>query len=63
MIKAIAEYLGERQGTLLQLVLGGTIVLFIAILVGSYVIAKRANPIILDEKGRLIQSETTPHGY
>lgn len=63
MIKAIAEYLGERQGTLLQLVLGGTIVLFIAILVGSYVIAKRANPIILDEKGRPIQSETTPHGY
>lgn len=63
MIKAIVNFFGERQGTILQLILAATIVLFIAILVGSYVIAKRANPVLLDEKGRPIQSEGSSHNY
>ena len=57
----IVGFWTEKQGHILQIVLGAIFVLFIAIMIGVYVIAKRANPILLDEKG---QPKTTQQsGY
>lgn len=62
-MKAIANYFTAKQGAILQLILWGIMVLFIAIMIGVYIIAKRANPIFLDEKGRPMQSEGSTHNY
>ena len=62
-MKTINEFFKAKQGTLLQLVLGGIMVLFIAIMVTVYFIAKQANPIFLDEKGRPIQSQSGSQHY
>jgi len=45
------------------ILLGGIMVLFIAIMITVYLIAKQANPIFLDEKGNPVQSqnETSHH--
>jgi hypothetical protein len=51
-MKTIAKFFSEHQGRLLQLTLAGIMLLFIGIMIGVYIIAKRANPIILDEKGQ-----------
>ncbi len=51
MKTAITDFWNKRQGHILQIVLGGIMLLFIAILIGVYLIAKQANPVILDEKG------------
>ncbi|MBK7704621.1 MAG: hypothetical protein IPN69_15010 [Acidobacteria bacterium] len=48
----IVSFWSERQGHILQIVLAAIFILFIAIMIGVYVIAKRANPILLDEKGQ-----------
>ena len=55
--------LKEIQGTLLQLILGGIMLLFFAIMVTVYFIARQANPIFLDEKGKPIQSPSSSHKY
>lgn len=62
-MKTISEFFKAKQGTLLQIALGGIMVLFIAIMVMVYFIAKQANPIFLDEKGRPIQSQSSSHQY
>ncbi|MEZ5427035.1 MAG: hypothetical protein R2747_12255 [Pyrinomonadaceae bacterium] len=51
MRKAIVNFWNEKQGTILQILLGGMIVVFLSILIGVYLIARQANPILLDEKG------------
>jgi hypothetical protein len=51
-MKKLTRKLGEKQGTILQIVLGGIMVMFIAIMIGVYLIAREANPIMLDEQGR-----------
>lgn len=51
-MKKMSSKLGEKQGTILQIVLGGIMLLFIAIMIGVYLIAREANPIMLDEQGR-----------
>lgn len=55
------NFFKEKQGTILQMLLGGAILLFIAILITVYVVAKRANPIFLDEQGRPVNSENSSH--
>lgn len=62
-MKTISELFKAKQGTLLQILLGGIMVLFIAIMVTVYFIAKQANPIFLDEKGKPIQSQSSSHQY
>lgn len=52
MKTAITDFWNRRQGHILQIVLGGIMLLFIAIMIGVYLIAKQANPVILDEKGK-----------
>jgi hypothetical protein len=44
-------YRFEARGALLPKFLAGVVLLFVLILVVCYIIAKRANPIMLDEHG------------
>lgn len=62
-MKHLSEYFANHQGKLLQLILGGIMVLFIAIMVTVYFIAKQANPIFLDEKGKPIKSQSSAQHY
>ncbi len=62
-MKKLTEFFKAKQGKLLQIALGSIFVLFIAILVMVYFVAKQANPIFLDEKGRPMQSESNQNHY
>jgi len=62
-MKTLTKKLGEKQGTILQVVLGGIMVLFIVIMVGVYLIAREANPIMLDEQGRPRHAATEQPGH
>ena len=53
------NFLAEKQGVILRLFLAFIFVLFIGILVMTYFVAKRANPILLDEKGRPVNAESS----
>lgn len=61
MRKRIVNYLSLKQGKILTFLLGLVFVLFIGILVTTYIIAKRANPILLDETGRPVNAQTVDH--
>lgn len=58
MRKRIGNYLARQQGKILTFLLGLVFMIFIGILVMAYVIAKRANPIILDETGKPVNAQT-----
>lgn len=47
------RYRFDSRGALLPKVLGGVFVLFCGILIVCYVIARQANPIMLDEHGHV----------
>ncbi|HQR33287.1 MAG TPA: hypothetical protein PLK30_11140 [Blastocatellia bacterium] len=61
MRKRIVNYLSLQQGKILTFLLGLVFVLFIGILVTTYIISKRANPILLDETGRPVNAQTVDH--
>ncbi len=63
MRKATTDFFREHQGRLLQGALAAIMVLFIGILIAVYFVAKNANPIFLDEKGRPIESQSGARGY
>lgn len=63
MKKKIVNFWHEKQGTILQITLGAIMALFIGIMIAVYLIAKQADPVILDEKGRPLHSQSVPHGY
>lgn len=63
MKKAVINFWDEKQGTILQIFLGFIMLLFIGIMITVYVIAKRANPILLDEQGKPKYSQTTSPNY
>jgi uncharacterized protein YneF (UPF0154 family) len=47
----------------MKIVLALVSVLFIGILIGTYIVTKRANPIMLDERGRpLAAGQANGHG-
>lgn len=54
------NFLAEKQGVILRLFLAFIFVLFIGILVMTYFVSKRANPILLDERGRPVNAESQP---
>lgn len=54
----LIEYLSQKQGTILKAFLAFIVILFIGILVAVYVVSKRANPILLDERGNPINAES-----
>lgn len=49
-------YRFDARGAFLPKLLGGVLVLFIAMLVATYWIATEANPVMLDENGHVRQS-------
>lgn len=53
-----AQLLAQKQGSILKFLLSFIFVLFIAILVTVYLVARRANPILLDEHGKPVNSQT-----
>ncbi|MGE0885900.1 MAG: hypothetical protein AB7P14_20375 [Blastocatellales bacterium] len=61
MMKRITGYLSRNQGKILTALLGLIFVIFIGILVTAYIVAKRANPVILDESGKPMNSQTVDH--
>lgn len=60
-MKRITSYLSRNQGKILTALLGLIFVIFIGILVTAYIVAKRANPVILDESGKPMNSQTIDH--
>lgn len=58
MTKNIAQFFARHQGSLLKFVLSLIIVLFIAIIFTVYFVARRANPIFLDEHGQPVNAQT-----
>ncbi|MBS1791454.1 MAG: hypothetical protein JST85_27325 [Acidobacteria bacterium] len=58
MRKRIGGYLARQQGKILTFLLGLVFVIFIGILVTAYIIAKRANPILLDETGKPVNFQS-----
>jgi uncharacterized membrane protein YraQ (UPF0718 family) len=63
MKKAIIDFWSEKQGVILRIFLGAIMALFIGILVAVYFVAKQANPIFLDEKGKPVQTQSESHSY
>lgn len=53
----LKKFFVERQDIVVQLYLGFVFLVFIGILIMAYVIAKRANPILLDQQGKPINSQ------
>lgn len=58
MRKRIGSYLARQQGKILTFLLGLVFVIFVGILVTAYIIAKRANPIMLDDTGKPVNAQT-----
>lgn len=58
MRKKLAAFYEQKPGTVWQMIMGGIMVLFICIMIAVYLIAKQANPIILDEKGKPLHSQS-----
>jgi hypothetical protein len=57
MTRAPGGFLAHHQGLILRLVLCAVFVLFVGMLVTVYLVAKEANPILLDEHGKPINAE------
>ena len=53
----------KQRKAILPYVLGGIFLLFIVIMIGVYLIAKQANPIMLDEKGKPIETPKSSQSY
>lgn len=63
MRRTVTDFFSAHQGLILQIILGVVMVLFIGILITTYVVAKRANPIFLDESGKPVGSQTDTRSY
>jgi len=63
MRKKISGFIAEHQGRILTFALGGIMALFIGILITVYFVAKQANPVFLDEKGRPVQTQNGTPRY
>ena len=57
-MRKITKYIADKQGFILGAFLTLVMILFIGILVMVYVVSKRANPIMLDETGKPINSHS-----
>ncbi len=63
MKNAITTFFNEHQGRMVQGTLAVITVIFICILIAVYFIARSANPIFLDEKGRPLESQSSSRSY
>lgn len=57
MRRRVTQYLSQKQGTILMMILSLVMLLFLGILVMAYIVSKRANPIFLDETGRPVNAQ------
>ncbi len=57
----LMEFWSHGRAHFLPIVLVGIFFLFIAIMIGVYVVARQANPVLLDEKGQPKTTQT--NGY
>ncbi|HEX9004442.1 MAG TPA: hypothetical protein VGB07_31295, partial [Blastocatellia bacterium] len=57
MRKRFVNFLSRKQGTILAALLSLIVVLFIGILVTAYLVARHANPVLLDETGKPVSSQ------
>lgn len=57
----LIKFWSHGQTHFLPIVLVGILFLFIAIMIGVYVVARQANPVLLDEKGQPKTTQT--NGY
>ena len=53
---------GSRRVAPLTIVLGAVFVFFCAVLVFVFVATKRANPVMLDQQGKPVNSQAPPAG-
>lgn len=58
MNKRFVNFLSRKQGTILAVLLSLIIVVFIGILVTAYLVARHANPVLLDETGKPMNSQS-----
>lgn len=58
MRKRFVNFFSRKQGTILTALLSLIIVLFIGILVTAYLVARHANPVILNEHGKPVNSQS-----
>lgn len=56
MRKRFVNFLSRKQGTILAALLSLIVVVFIGILVTAYLVARHANPVILDETGKPVNA-------
>ena len=63
MRKKLNDFYDRHPGVVWQLMMGGIMALFICIMIAVYLIAKQANPVILDEKGKPLHPESRTHNY
>ncbi len=62
-MKTTVDLKNKQHGRIWQLLFGAIMVLFICIMIAVYLIAKQANPIILDEKGKPLHSQSNSQSY
>jgi flagellar biogenesis protein FliO len=58
MTRRTAQFLAQRQGSILKFLLSLIVVLFICIIFTVYLVARHANPIFLDEHGKPVNAQT-----
>lgn len=59
MKQRTAQFLAQKQGSILQVILSLIVGLFICILFTVYLVARHANPIFLDENGKPVNAQST----
>jgi hypothetical protein len=52
-----AQWFAYHQGTILKLLLSLIVFIFIGILITTYFVSRRANPIFLDEHGKPVNTQ------
>ncbi|HMW02937.1 MAG TPA: hypothetical protein PKE58_22550 [Acidobacteriota bacterium] len=62
-MKKLFTLVATRQDLVLKAYFVFVVILFLSILVAAYIIAKRANPILLDEKGKPINALIRVPGF
>lgn len=56
MIKRAVHFLADKQGAILKALLSLVVILFVAILIALYFVARKDDPVILDEAGKPVNA-------
>lgn len=58
-MRRVISFFSRTQGIIVRCLLAFVVVLFISILVAAYLVAREANPVLLDEHGKPINAEAS----